>query len=84
MIVLPGGMPGTLNLEGCEPLMEKVKEFDKNGKTVDIQVDGNAHQLVVKGGMLVSKMLVIPEGTENFDFNVYLKMHAMESEIVVE
>ena len=29
MIVLPGGMPGTLNLEACEPLMEKVKEFDK-------------------------------------------------------
>ena len=55
-----------------------------NGKTVSIQIDGNAHQLVVKGGMAVSKMLVIPEGTENFDFNVYLKMHAMESEIVVE
>ena len=55
-----------------------------NGKTVSIQIDGNAHQLVVKGGMVVSKMLVIPEGTENFDFNVYLKMHAMESEIVVE
>lgn len=34
MIVLPGGMPGTLNLEACEPLMEKVKEFDKNGKYI--------------------------------------------------
>lgn len=34
MIVLPGGMPGTLNLEACEPLMEKVREFDKAGKYI--------------------------------------------------
>lgn len=34
MIVLPGGMPGTLNLEACEPLMEKVKEFDQAGKYI--------------------------------------------------
>lgn len=34
MIVLPGGMPGTLNLEACGPLMEKVKEFDKAGKYI--------------------------------------------------
>ena len=34
MIVLPGGMPGTLNLEACEALMEQVKEFDKNGKNI--------------------------------------------------
>ena len=34
MIVLPGGMPGTLNLEACEPLMQKVEEFDKAGKYI--------------------------------------------------
>lgn len=34
MIVLPGGMPGTLNLEACGPLMEKVEEFDKAGKYI--------------------------------------------------
>ena len=34
MIVLPGGMPGTLNLEACEPLMKKVEEFDKAGKYI--------------------------------------------------
>lgn len=32
MIVLPGGMPGTLNLEACEALMEKVREFEKEKK----------------------------------------------------
>ena len=34
MIVLPGGMPGTINLEACKPLMERVKEFDKCGKYI--------------------------------------------------
>ena len=34
MMVLPGGMPGTLNLEACEPLMEKVREFDQKGKYI--------------------------------------------------
>lgn len=32
MIFLPGGMPGTLNLEQCPLLMQKVKEFDAEGK----------------------------------------------------
>lgn len=32
MIVLPGGMPGTLNLEACEPLMAQVDAFYKAGK----------------------------------------------------
>ncbi len=27
LLVLPGGMPGTLNLKECEPLMEMVKQF---------------------------------------------------------
>ncbi len=34
MIVLPGGMPGTLNLEKCAPLMEQVKAFYDNGKYI--------------------------------------------------
>lgn len=34
MIVLPGGMPGTLNLEACKPLMQKVEEFNENGKYI--------------------------------------------------
>ena len=34
VIVLPGGMPGTKNLEACEALMEQVDAFVKAGKTV--------------------------------------------------
>lgn len=34
MIVLPGGMPGTKNLEACELLMEKVDAFYAAGKDV--------------------------------------------------
>lgn len=34
VIVLPGGMPGTKNLEGCEALMEQVDAFVKAGRTV--------------------------------------------------
>lgn len=34
MIVLPGGMPGTKNLEGCSLLMEQVDAFVAEGKPV--------------------------------------------------
>lgn len=34
VIVLPGGMPGTKNLEACEALMEQVDAFVKTGKIV--------------------------------------------------
>lgn len=34
MIVLPGGMPGTKNLEACVPLMEQVDAFVKAGRPV--------------------------------------------------
>lgn len=34
MIVLPGGMPGTKNLEACDRLMNKVDEYIKEGKKV--------------------------------------------------
>ena len=34
MLILPGGMPGTSNLFECEPLREKIKEFNDNGKTL--------------------------------------------------
>lgn len=34
MIVLPGGMPGTKNLEACEPLMKQVDAFYEAGKCI--------------------------------------------------
>lgn len=34
VLVLPGGMPGTKNLEACETLMEQVDAFAASGKTV--------------------------------------------------
>lgn len=34
MIVLPGGMPGTLNLEAVPTLMEQVKAFAETGKYI--------------------------------------------------
>ena len=34
VLVLPGGMPGTKNLEACEALMEQVDAFVKGGKIV--------------------------------------------------
>jgi len=34
MIVLPGGMPGTKNLEACGPLMKQVDTFYQAGKNI--------------------------------------------------
>ncbi len=34
MLVLPGGMPGTTNLEAFEPLMKKIDSFYEDGKYV--------------------------------------------------
>lgn len=34
MLVLPGGMPGTKNLEACETLMEQVDAFYKGGRYI--------------------------------------------------
>lgn len=34
MIVLPGGMPGTKNLEACETLMTQLDGFYKSGKSI--------------------------------------------------
>jgi len=34
MIILPGGLPGTTNLEAFKPLMEQLAEFDRKGKYI--------------------------------------------------
>lgn len=32
LLILPGGMPGTLNLKACDPLLELLKEHNARGK----------------------------------------------------
>lgn len=34
MMILPGGMPGTKNLEACEPLMKQIDQFYESGKCI--------------------------------------------------
>lgn len=34
MLILPGGMPGTINLEACRPLTDQLTAFAKAGKEV--------------------------------------------------
>lgn len=34
ILILPGGMPGTLNLKECEPLMDMVEQFAKTNKRI--------------------------------------------------
>lgn len=34
LLVLPGGMPGTLNLKAYAPLLDLLKEFDQKGKKI--------------------------------------------------
>lgn len=34
ILILPGGMPGTLNLKECEPLMEMVKQFAQTNRRI--------------------------------------------------
>ena len=34
VIVCPGGMPGTKNLEACDILHDKIKKFNDNGKLI--------------------------------------------------
>ena len=34
MLVLPGGMPGTANLENCKALTDRIMEYDAKGKRI--------------------------------------------------
>lgn len=50
MLVLPGGMPGTTNLEACAPLMAQVEKFDRAGR--DISAICAAPSILGHRGML--------------------------------
>lgn len=52
MIMLPGGMPGTKNLEACEPLMKQVNAFYAAGKWIAAICAGPSifgHRGILKG-----------------------------------
>ena len=63
MIVLPGGMPGTVNLEACEPLMEQVDAFYKAEKY--IAAICAAPSIFGHRGMLQGKMACSNPGFES-------------------
>lgn len=63
MLVLPGGMPGTLNLEKCEPLMDQVHGFFASGK--DIAAICAAPTVFGRAGILKGKKATCYPGMEN-------------------
>lgn len=63
MLVLPGGMPGTLNLEACSPLMAQVKSFDEKGKY--IAAICAAPTVFGRAGLLVGKKACCYPGKED-------------------
>lgn len=62
MLVLPGGMPGTLNLELCQPLMEQVHKFNNAGK--NIAAICAAPTVFGKAGLLKGKKATCYPGME--------------------
>ena len=60
MIVLPGGMPGTVNLFECEPLMKIVDDQNKNGKRIAAICAAPAKILGVKGLLKGKKATCYP------------------------
>lgn len=63
MIVLPGGMPGTTNLEAFEPLMKQVDAFYENGKY--IAAICAAPSIFAHRGMLDGKAACVNPGFES-------------------
>lgn len=55
----------------------------KNGKSLVINTDGNAHVLTVAGGACVAKTVQIEAGCENREYQLFIKMNMMTSEIMI-
>ena len=62
MLVLPGGMPGTLNLELCEPLMDQVHGFNTSKK--GLAAICAAPTVLGKAGLLQGKKATCYPGME--------------------
>lgn len=63
LLVLPGGMPGTLHLKECEPLLALLKKCDKEGKR--IAAICAAPTVLGKAGLLEGKKAVCYPGCED-------------------
>lgn len=63
MIVLPGGMPGTLNLMAHEGLMDRIREFDAAGKRVSAICA--APMVLAEAGILKGRSATIYPGMED-------------------
>lgn len=64
MLILPGGMPGTINLENCEILMEAVKkQYAKGGKISAICA---APRIFGSLGLLAEKRACVYPGMEDY------------------
>ncbi len=62
MIVLPGGMPGTLNLKNCSPLTDTLKKFRSEDKP--LAAICAAPMVLASCGILEGKKATIYEGME--------------------
>ena len=63
MLVLPGGMPGTLNLGACKKLADKLKEFNAQGKK--LAAICAAPSVLGENGLLKGKHAVCYPGFED-------------------
>ena len=64
MLVLPGGLPGTTNLEACKPLMQAVDAFASDGRP--LAAICAAPSIYAKRGLLVGKVATSNPGFQHF------------------
>ena len=64
MLVLPGGLPGTTNLEACEPLMQAVDAFAADGRV--LAAICAAPSIYAKRGLLTGKKATSNPGFQHF------------------
>ncbi len=63
MLILPGGMPGTTNLDNCDLLKQKIREFNDSGKLLSAICA--APTVFGKMGILEGKNATCYPGREN-------------------
>jgi len=76
MIILPGGLLGTQNLEACAPLMEEVKQFNKKHKK--IAAICAAPGILGRMGILSNKKACVYPGSEGELKDAIVSMNQVE------